>query len=258
VDPDCALPDGLCDEPDFCLPGTDPDCMMSVVPPDVDPGCAVADGFCDEPDPCPEGTDPDCMASGEPEPDPGADPNDPYGGVDACDGANFDGECDVDTGVCAPGTDATDCAGADDGGGDAGACPDAFAPVGTCTVVCCDQTIFALQAPDSGTCAQQFRKCRGHRQTVAIGYAAPDCDTSTVLFQRGPACRSCCAKCNKGRRYKFVDVNRKCTAAARMFCDDDRRGGLRRARWGQCGGPEPDLDTIFGGGFSEELPPDEE
>lgn len=259
IDPDCAVPDGFCDEPDLCLEGTDPDCRMSAAPPGVDPACAEADGFCDEPQPCPEGTDPDCMASGEPgaEPEPLPDAgDDPYGGVDDCGENNFDGVCDVDSEVCPPGTDATDCGGGVDDGG--GFCPDPFAAAGTCTVVCCDRTLFAFQAPDPGTCAQQYRKCRGHRQTVAIGYAAPDCSESKVLFQRGPACRSCCAKCNKSRRYKFVDVNRKCTAAARMFCDDDRRGGLRRARWGQCGGPTPDLDTIFGTGFESGGDSDEE
>jgi hypothetical protein len=54
-----------------------------------------------------------------------------------------------------------------------------------------------------------------------------------------------------------VDVNRKCTAAARMFCDDDRRGGLRRARWGQCGGPRVDVDEVFGGGFVDDSTTDE-
>ncbi len=252
IDPDCALPDGICDEPELCLEGTDPDCLMSAAPPAVDPACAESDGFCDEPEPCPEGTDPDCMMSEEPVPEPDPLPDagdDPYGGVDDCGESNFDGVCDVDTGVCPPGTDATDCGGAVDDGG--GVCPDPFAAAGTCTVVCCDRTLFAFQAPDAGTCAQQYRKCRSHRQTVAIGYAAPDCGASTLLFQRGPACRSCCAKCKKSRRYKFVDVDRKCTAAARMFCDDDRRGGLRRARWGQCGGPTPDLDTIFGTGLGD-------
>ncbi|MCK6572190.1 hypothetical protein L6V77_13965 [Myxococcota bacterium] len=264
IDPDCPLPDGLCDEPDFCLPGTDPDCVMSAVPPPVDPGCAVADGFCDSPEPCPPGTDADCPDfSVEPEPEP--EPESPpdldalgYGGSDSCEGFNFDDECDVDLGNCPPNTDATDCAlfgvnlPVDGGDGEAPYCPDPFAALGTCTVVCCDQSQFVLQTPDAGTCAQQWRKCRGHRQTVGIGYAAPGCDESKVLFRRGPACRECCARCQKARRYKFVDVNRKCTAAARMFCDDDRRGGLRRARWGHCGGPRVDLDEVLGGGFSSE------
>jgi len=257
VDPDCSLPDGICDEPDFCLPGTDPDCVMSAVPPPVDPGCALADGFCDSPEPCPPGTDADCPDfSVEPEPDLDALG---YGGSDSCEGFNFDAECDVDLGTCPPNTDTTDCAeygenlpGVEGGGGDTEAtdCPDPFAAVGTCTVVCCDQSQFVLQTPDAGTCAQQWRKCRGHRQTVGIGYAAPGCDASQVLFRRGPACRECCARCQKARRYKFVDVNRKCTAAARMFCDDDRRGGLRRARWGHCGGPRVDLDEVLGGDSS--------
>lgn len=233
-DPDCGVPDGICDEGVICAAGTDPDCADEdddgVPAADADPLCATPDGFCDEPEPCATGTDPDCVDCAEP-----------------------DGICDEDS-LCDPDTD-PDCQPDPEPapGVDAPSPPDAppvcDAPApgpGTCTVVCCDDTRFVMEAPDAQTCQAQWRQCREHRKTVAISFSQPACENVVPLYQRTEPCLECCATCVGARREKFVDTGFQCTEAAMAFCAEDGRGGLLEARWGVCGGPEADAEDAAG------------
>lgn len=132
--------DGFCDEPTYCVVGTDvTDC--SAEPRPADDSCQYAnDGECDEPTYCVAGTDTtDCADGGGG--DGGGD------GPDSCQYAN-DGECD-EPAYCAVGTDSTDCA--DGGGGGGGGGDNGISMGDSCGACAGNPACIAPASDDCGT-----------------------------------------------------------------------------------------------------------